>query len=162
MTPSQNIILWLRELNDSEARSAALAKSGAVPPSLTRQIDSLRARIPTSILAHHDRMRLRGKISVASVRRNICGACNLAIPVGHMPGLRLADDLNVCDHCGTFIFLAEEEQPLAIEQPAAAVKASSAPASPQQAADNPVKAKKARAGVKRARLPRQPCTAIAS
>lgn len=39
----------------------------------------------------------------------VCGACHLAIPRGRLGDLRkIREDLNVCDHCGVFIYLEEE------------------------------------------------------
>lgn len=109
MNKSQNIIQRLRQLDDLERQIGRLPKNGTPPPGITQQIDLLRSQIPTSILKHHDRMRARDKTSVAPVRRGVCGACHLAIPIGHQASLRVPNDLNVCDNCGAFIYLADEE-----------------------------------------------------
>lgn len=105
----QNITQSLRQLDALEKELSHLPADKSQSTGLTRQIGSLRALIPTAILTHHDRMKARGKQSVAPVRNGVCGACHLAIPRGHVIRLRDPDELNVCDSCGAFIYLAEEE-----------------------------------------------------
>ena len=118
MNQAQNIIPRLRRLAELEATTRQLRKDPAAIASLTAEIESLRAILPTSILNHHDARRARGKVSVAPVRRGICGACHIAIPRGRLAELRrVADELNVCDHCGVFIYLGEEDQPVAADVP---------------------------------------------
>lgn len=71
------------------------------------QIDIARLRsiLPASILAHHDRMMQRGKTSIAPVKNGVCSACHLSLPGGHLARLQSSQDLEVCDHCGTFLYL---------------------------------------------------------
>lgn len=112
MNQAQHIIPRLRQLADHERALRQLKKGSAASATLAAEIESLRALLPTSILSHHDAFRTRGKISVAAVTRGICGACHLAIPRGRLSQLRrVADDLSVCDHCGVFIYLADEDRP---------------------------------------------------
>jgi predicted nucleic acid-binding Zn-ribbon protein len=111
MNQAQNIIPRLRRLAELEAAQRQLKKDSAASASLAAEIESLRALLPTSILSHHDDRRARGKVSVAPVARGICRACYLAIPRGSLADLyRVADELSVCDHCGVFIYLADEDQ----------------------------------------------------
>ena len=72
------------------------------------EIARLRSTIPTFILGHHDRMIQRGKRSIVSVVGGICSACHLRLPIGHLARLQSSQDLEVCDNCGTFIYLADE------------------------------------------------------
>lgn len=112
MNHAQQIIPRLRRLNDLERTQSLLRKNSAPTATLATEIDSLRALLPTSILHHHDSRKARGKTSLAPVSSGVCGACHLAIPRGRLADLqRITDALNVCDHCGVFIYLAEETQP---------------------------------------------------
>lgn len=118
MNQAQNIIPRLRRLAELEAAQRRLKKDSSASASLSSEIESLRAILPTAILSHHDDRRARGKVSVAPVTRGICRACYLAIPRGRLAELhRVADEVNVCDHCGVFIYLADEDQPAATNVP---------------------------------------------
>jgi predicted nucleic acid-binding Zn-ribbon protein len=111
MNQAQNIIPRLRRLAELERTQQQLKESGRVGESLAAEIESLRDLLPTSILAHHDSFRARGKLTIAPVVRGICSACHLALPRGRVAALhRVADDLTICDNCGVFIYLADELQ----------------------------------------------------
>ena len=61
-------------------------------------------------LGYYDNRKARGKLGIAAVRRGVCGACHLAIPSGRVADLRRKPgELNVCDNCGIFIYLTEDE-----------------------------------------------------
>jgi len=112
MNQAQQIIPWLRQLAELEGTQRQLKRNSGPNASLAGEIESLRAQLPTSILTHRDAFKARGKLSIAPVTRGVCGACHLAIPRGHVAALRrVTDDLSVCDNCGVFIYLAEEEPP---------------------------------------------------
>jgi predicted nucleic acid-binding Zn-ribbon protein len=118
MNQAQNIIPRLRRLAELEAAQRQLKKGGAASASLITEIESVRALLPTSILSHHDERRARGKVSVAPVTRGICRACYLAIPRGSLAELhRVANELSVCNHCGVFIYLSDEDRLAAANAP---------------------------------------------
>ena len=76
-----------------------------------KKIACVREPLPTSILAHYDKRLAQGKLGVAPVHRGVCGSCYLTLPSGRLADLRRKPrDLNVCDHCGAFIYLAESER----------------------------------------------------
>ena len=79
----------------------------ANPPQANRKAALIRKRIPQPVLDHFDRMMLRGKKPIASVRHAVCSACHLHIPQSHILQMRRSDELDVCDNCGTFIFLED-------------------------------------------------------
>jgi predicted nucleic acid-binding Zn-ribbon protein len=115
MNQALNIIPRLRRLAELEAanRGIRIKRDRASSASLAAEIESVRATLPTSILNHHDARRARGKVSVAPVTRGICRACHIAIPRSRLAELRrVVDELNVCDHCGVFIYLGEEDPPV--------------------------------------------------
>jgi predicted nucleic acid-binding Zn-ribbon protein len=69
------------------------------------EINRLRSILPAFILGHHDRKIQRGKASIVPVLNGICSACHLSLPSGHAARLQSSQDLEVCDNCGTFIYL---------------------------------------------------------
>lgn len=118
MNDSKTVIERLREVIALECKVDALNENGvAVGKALADEMAAARALIPTAILGHHDRMRARGKKSVAPVRNGVCGACHLRLPISHAISLNPAHDLEVCDNCGVFLYVestpAAEVNPLA-------------------------------------------------
>jgi predicted nucleic acid-binding Zn-ribbon protein len=104
-TQSNNVATWLRELSELEAGQAKPLRGSAAA-----RVNSLRELIPTSILLHYDRLKARGKRSVAPVKRGVCGSCHLAVPSGSLANLRrTAGSLNVCVNCGAFVYFADED-----------------------------------------------------
>lgn len=111
MNQAQNIIPRLRQLAELEKTQRQLRDSSGAGKALAAEIESLRNLLPTSILAHHDSFKVRGKLTIAPVARGICGACHLALPRGQAAALRrVADDLSVCANCGVFIYLVDEPE----------------------------------------------------
>ncbi len=137
MTQAQNIIQSLRLLASLEIEERKSSKHDAQHQEVLQRIETLRALLPTAILGHHDRLKARGKPSVAPVRHGVCGACHLAIPHGRLADLRrTADALNVCDHCGVFVYLVDEGQPTITEEPVVAKKTKRLPRKPRTAVKN--------------------------
>ena len=77
------------------------------------EISRLRSIIPAFILGHHDRKIQQGKPSVVPVVNGVCSACHLRLPIGHLARLQSRQDLEVCDNCGTFIFMESGAEPSA-------------------------------------------------
>jgi predicted nucleic acid-binding Zn-ribbon protein len=121
MNFTQQVLTDIKELQNLEGRPPLSGEEPVYSKAAVAEIDSLRKRIPTSILGHYDRLRLRGKQGVAAVRNGVCGACHLQLPrsvVLHMQG---SHEMGVCDHCGAFIFPAEPEV-INWQEPVAAAK----------------------------------------
>lgn len=111
MTQAGNILRGLRLLTAKEQELESIPLDRKRKRTLlSREIDVVRGQLPHSIVGCHDRLKARGRISIAPVRRGVCGACHLTLPIGSRIDLEMACELNVCDHCGTFIFLAEDEK----------------------------------------------------
>jgi hypothetical protein len=136
MNQALNIIPRLRRLAEIEAAQSQLGDDIAASASLAAEIESLRAVLPTAILSHHDARRARGTISVASVTRGICRACHLAIPRGRLAELqKVANELNICDNCGAFIYLGDVDPAAAPKSvPAGTEKATRAKRAPRRTA----------------------------
>jgi len=77
-------------------------------------INRLRSIIPAFILGHHDRKLQQGKPSVVPVVNGVCSACHLRLPIGHLARLQSRQDLEVCDNCGTFIFVEPGTEPVVL------------------------------------------------
>jgi len=86
------------------------------------QIAHRRARIPAPILAHYDRLTVRGKKGVAMVRHDVCTACHMRVPRATVVYLMRGEDIQVCECCGAYLYLpelADNQAPRPVEKPAA-------------------------------------------
>lgn len=110
MNQAAKILKSVRQLAQFDAELRKLSSDTDEYREMQDKIESIRAPLPTSILGHYDGRKARDKLGIAAVRRGICGACHLLIPRGRQADLRRKPwELNVCDNCGVFIYLPEEE-----------------------------------------------------
>ena len=110
MNQAANILRSLRKLTEFDTALGKLSRDTEQYQEMLDKIESQRAPLPTSILGHYDRRKARGKLAIAPVLRGVCGACHLSIPSGRVADLRRKPvELNVCDNCGAFIYLLEDE-----------------------------------------------------
>ncbi|MFQ3669991.1 MAG: C4-type zinc ribbon domain-containing protein [Verrucomicrobiia bacterium] len=103
-----SILQALIELHEAEAAAAHLKR---LSPKARDRINAARALIPLPILGHHDRMRARGRKSVAAVRHGVCTACHIALSGGAWNQLKKSTDLALCENCGSYIYYAEDPAP---------------------------------------------------
>jgi len=73
-------------------------------------IAALRAKIPPQILGHYDRFRLRDKKGLAAVLNQVCTGCHMRLPLGVIMTLRRGQDVQLCDSCGRYLYLAPEAE----------------------------------------------------
>lgn len=88
-----------------------------VGKSARSEIAELRAEIPAPVLGHYDRLRVRGKKSVAVVRNQTCTGCYMRQPIGKIAVLMRNEDVQLCDSCGRYLYLpspVEETVPVAV------------------------------------------------
>jgi predicted nucleic acid-binding Zn-ribbon protein len=71
------------------------------------QVAELREKIPQPILGHYDRLRARDKKGVAVVRNQSCGGCHMRVPIGQITVLMRAEDLQLCESCGRYLYLPD-------------------------------------------------------
>jgi len=71
-------------------------------------IAALRAKIPAQILGHYDRLVVRGKKGVALVRNQVCTGCHMRQPIGVIMTLKHDQDIQLCESCGRYLYLAPE------------------------------------------------------
>ena len=93
-------LLTLQKL-ELDARSLA--------PEQETERENLRGQVPAPILAHFDRLVSRGKKGVAITRHGACGECHLRLPSGTLAALAYTNDVHLCDNCGRYLYLPENE-----------------------------------------------------
>jgi hypothetical protein len=72
-----------------------------------KSIADLRAKIPSPILEHYDRLVVRGKKGIAAVQNQVCTGCHMRLPIGVIMTLMHEQDIQLCDTCGRYLYLAE-------------------------------------------------------
>src|ERR1044071_2209551 len=93
-------LLKLQTLEFGETRSKPL----------TSQVAELRGLIPEPIIAHYDRLAVRGKKALAAVRNQVCSGCHMRLPIGTVNTLMHGHDLQLCDTCGRYLYLPEPSE----------------------------------------------------
>ena len=78
-------------------------------------MEKIRDQIPSPVLAHYGRLVLRGKKGVAIARNGVCSECHLRIPSGTLAALAYDNDVHLCDNCGRYLYLPEDE-PLGLDE----------------------------------------------
>jgi predicted nucleic acid-binding Zn-ribbon protein len=76
----------------------------------------LRAQIPSQILGHYDRLVVRGKKGVAMVRDQVCTGCHMRLPIGAIMTLMHEQDIQLCESCGRYLYLAPQVKTEPMEQ----------------------------------------------
>jgi hypothetical protein len=79
-------------------------------PENQKIIQRLRKTLPEPILGHYDRLRVRGKTGVSIVRHGVCTGCHMRLATGVYAELFHVDDVRICDNCGRYLMLAEEDR----------------------------------------------------
>jgi len=112
---AHEVLQALIHLNQWEDELKSLGPRTARRAELTGIITSERPKVAPFILAHHDRIRARGRCSTAPVREWICRSCFISVPIGLRTNLSHRNDLCVCENCGAYIYLPTPEQQAALE-----------------------------------------------
>lgn len=99
----------LEQLNRLEDDGSMTRRSGRSALDSEALMESLRANMPLNALLQHDRLRARGRRSVAEVKNGVCSGCHMSLPSGTLSEVKRESVLVKCDHCGRFAFLAEEK-----------------------------------------------------
>ena len=96
------------------------------------QATELRGKIPQPIIAHYDRLRVRGKKGVAVVRNQVCTGCHMHIPIGQINVLMRGEDIQLCETCGRYLYLPDPAEAELLKQAEAPKPAAKAPAKPRK------------------------------
>lgn len=117
MRPPSGMRSFIRTLCD--AQDTILRQA---PGSRTHRsaLQSLKAKIPAQLLAHYLRLIERNQRGVSMVRHGVCSECHIRVPFGMSAALR-TDSLQVCEQCGCYLLLADEEFDLRPAAPVASV-----------------------------------------
>jgi hypothetical protein len=110
----------MNELLQNLLKLQALEFGETTEKNAKAQISELRGKIPAQILAHYDRLVVRGKKGVAIVRDQVCTGCHMRLPIGVINTLMHGRDVQLCDSCGRYLVLAAT--PAAAPEPAEPVK----------------------------------------
>src|SRR6185436_9228237 len=78
------------------------------------QMESVRARLPESILDYHDRLAKGGKLSAAQIAVDACGGCQAKLPQSLLKEVMLPGRFGVCPKCGLFLWAGESLDPVAV------------------------------------------------
>ena len=74
------------------------------------EMEKLRDNVPTPILAHYERLVLRGRKGVAMARAGVCSECHLHITRDKLAKLSAtSNEVHLCDNCGRYLYLPEAE-----------------------------------------------------
>jgi predicted nucleic acid-binding Zn-ribbon protein len=109
---AKQLIQRLSELQALEFSETELDEVGE--KKIEKTIAELRLQIPLPILNHYDRLAVRGKKGVAAVRHQTCTGCHMQVTRAIEINLMHGDDIQVCDNCGRYLYLApsvESESP---------------------------------------------------
>ena len=68
----------------------------------------LRAKIPSQILGHYDRLVVKGKKGITMVRDQVCTGCHMRLPIGTIMTLMHEQDIQLCENCGRYLYLAPQ------------------------------------------------------
>lgn len=83
----------------------------------------LRPRLPASVLGHHDLMLQRGVKSIVVAEEGRCTACGQALSAEALERMHQGCDLELCDRCGSFLYLDSPRKPRQIRALSASKKA---------------------------------------
>jgi hypothetical protein len=110
VTDASVVLRALIDLNRLEDELRALGPRSTRKEALDARIADERTKVPPFILAHHDRLRARGKTSTVPVKDWICRSCFISVPIGLRTKLASRSDVCVCENCGAYIYLPTEQE----------------------------------------------------
>ena len=112
----------MKELLNNLTRLQSLELGEIKEKNSEETIAQLRGKIPQQILAHYDRLMVRGKKGIVAVQNQVCTGCHMRLPIGVITTLMHAADLQLCDSCGRYLYLAPPAEAKETPAPAARPK----------------------------------------
>jgi len=97
----------MNELLQNLVKLQSLEFAGVKNKNVEASLAELRGKIPPQILGHYDRLVAHGKKGLAAVRDQVCTGCHMHLPIGVVTTLMRDDDIQLCDNCGRYLYLAE-------------------------------------------------------
>lgn len=86
-----------------------LLRASATAPEHQALLADLRQQVHDPVLAHYLRRVEQGSKGVAEVRNGICSGCHMRLPSGVLGALMKPHDLLLCETCGAYLYLPDEE-----------------------------------------------------
>jgi hypothetical protein len=111
----------MKELLQSLIQLQSLEFVGDEKGNREADMAKLRAKIPSQILAHYDRLVARGKKGLAAVRGQVCSGCHMQVPLGVVMTLKHGEDIQLCESCGRYLYLPPAVE-TKVAEPAASPK----------------------------------------
>jgi predicted nucleic acid-binding Zn-ribbon protein len=114
----------LNELLQNLIKLQSLEFDEIADPDAKVVMAELRTKIPFQILGHYDRLVARGKKGITMVRDQVCTGCHMRVPIGGVMALKHGDDIQLCENCGRYLYLAPAApaEPVKSAEPAAGSK----------------------------------------
>ena len=114
----------LNELLQNLIKLQSLEFDEIADPDAKVVMAELRTKIPFQILGHYDRLVARGKKGITTVRDQVCTGCHMRVPIGGVMALKHGDDIQLCENCGRYLYLAPAApaEPVKSAEPAAGSK----------------------------------------
>ena len=97
----------MNELLQNLVKLQSLEFAGVKDKNTEASLAVLRAKIPSQMLGHYDRLVAHGKKGLAAVRDQVCTGCHMHLPIGVVTTLMHDDDIQLCDNCGRYLYLPE-------------------------------------------------------
>jgi predicted nucleic acid-binding Zn-ribbon protein len=109
----------LNELLQNLIKLQSLEFDEIEDPNAEAVMAELRTKIPPQILGHYDRLVAKGKKGITMVRDQVCTGCHMRVPIGGIMTLKHGVDIQLCENCGRYLYLA----PATPAEPAKSVEA---------------------------------------
>ncbi len=100
----------VNELLKNLIKLQSLEFGGSKDKNAEATMTELRAKIPSQILAHYDRIVVKGKKGITMVRDQVCTGCHMRVPIGAIMSLKHGEDIQLCESCGRYLYLAPETE----------------------------------------------------
>ena len=100
----------MKELLQNLVKLQALQFSVEKNPNVAGAMMDLRAKIPAQILAHYDRIVVKGKKGITLVRDQVCTGCHMRVPIGAVLSLKHGEDIQLCESCGRYLYLPPQTE----------------------------------------------------
>ena len=97
----------MNELLQNLVKLQSLEFAGGKDKNVEASLAELRAKIPAQIIGHYDRLVAHGKKGLAAVRDQVCTGCHMQVPLGVVMTLKRGQDIQLCESCGRYLYLAE-------------------------------------------------------
>jgi predicted nucleic acid-binding Zn-ribbon protein len=98
----------VNELLQNLIKLQSLEFGGVDDKNTEAAMTELRGKIPSQILAHYDRIVVKGKKGITMVRDQVCTGCHMRVPIGAIMSLKHGEDIQLCESCGRYLYLAPE------------------------------------------------------